>query len=43
MSYTYMFKFIIIGDTGTAILRQVLEKVVCCCSSLTNGSGRNTK
>jgi hypothetical protein len=43
MSFSYMFKFIIIGDTGTNSKMKVLANHVCFYSSLINVSDRNIK
>ena len=43
MSFSYMFKFIIIGDTGTLPLTQASASPAYCCSSSTTASDRSTR
>lgn len=44
MSYSYMFKFIIIGDTGTLSFQlQVWASPACCSSSSISDFGRSMK
>lgn len=43
MSYSFLFKYIIIGDSGKHVLTQGWANLVSCCSTLTNGIGISMK
>lgn len=43
MSYSFLLKYIIIGDSGTQFLTQESESPACCCSTLTSAIARSTR
>jgi hypothetical protein len=43
MSYSFLLKYIIIGDSGTSPPTQASAKAACSYSTPINGTGRNTR